>query len=139
DRKAGRFEVTAEAAVGRTTYTRDVQTIAYPHIQTHRLYRPATATAEVLDLKIAHVKVGYIMGSGDQVPDALRRMGVDVTMINEEMLTTGDLSIFDTIVVGVRASEARPDFVANNGRLLQYVERGGTLIVQSQQTAYSKR
>jgi LmbE family N-acetylglucosaminyl deacetylase len=139
DRKAGRFEVTAEAAVGRTTYTRDVQTIAYPHIQTHRLYRPATATAEVLDLKIAHVKVGYIMGSGDQVPDALRRMAVDVTMINEEMLTTGDLSIFDTIVVGVRASEARPDFVANNGRLLQYVERGGTLIVQYQQTDYSQR
>ncbi len=57
------------------------------------------------------------MGSGDEVPDALRRMGVDVTMIDREMLATGDLSRFDTIVVGVRASEARPDFVANQARL----------------------
>ncbi len=52
------------------------------------------------------------------------------------MLATGDLSRFDTIVVGVRASEARPDFVANHGRLREYMERGGTLIVQYQQTDY---
>ena len=113
-----------------------MQTIAYPHIQTHRLYWPATATAQVVDLKVAPVRVGYIMGSGDQVPDALRRMGVDVTLIDDETLATGDLSRFDTIVVGIRASEARPEFVANNGRLLQYMERGGTLIVQYQQTDY---
>ena len=79
------------------------------------------------------------MGSGDEVPDALRRMGVDVTMIDREMLATGDLSRFDTIVVGVRASEARPDFVANQSRLHAYMERGGTLIVQYQQTDYVER
>ena len=66
-------------------------------------------------------------------------MGVDVTMLDAEMLATGDLSRFDTIVVGMRASETRPDFVANNGRLLQYMERGGTLIVQYQQGEYVER
>ena len=85
------------------------------------------------------MKVGYVMGSGDQVPDAIRRMGVDVTMLDADMLATGDLSQFDTIVVGIRASETRPDFVANNGRLMQYVERGGTLIVQYQQGEYVER
>jgi hypothetical protein len=55
------------------------------------------------------------------------------------LLSSGDLSRFDTIVVGVRASEARPDFVANNGRLRDYMERGGTLIVQYQQTDYITR
>ena len=138
-RKAGRQTITAEARVGAATYARDVQTIAYPHIQTHRIYSPASATAQVFDLKVAPVRVGYIMGSGDQVPDAIRSMGVDVTLVPEEMLATGDLTRFDTIVVGVRASEARPEFVANNGRLLQYVERGGTLIVQYQQTDYPGR
>jgi LmbE family N-acetylglucosaminyl deacetylase len=138
-RSAGRVELTAEATVNGRAYTRDVQTIAYPHIQTHRLYRPATADVQVLDLHVAPVRVGYVMGSGDQVPDALRRMGVDVTLVDDEMLATGDLSRFDTILVGVRASEARPEFVANNGRLLQYVERGGTLIVQYQQTDYASR
>jgi len=68
-----------------------------------------------------------------------RRMGVDVAIIDKEMLTTGDLSRFDTIVVGVRASEARPDFVANQARLRAYMERGGTLIVQYQQTDYVER
>ena len=55
------------------------------------------------------------------------------------MLATGDLSRFDTIVVGIRASEARPDFVANQLRLRTYMERGGTLIVQYQQTDYVER
>ena len=88
-------------------FSSSVETVAYPHIQNHRLYSPAAARVEVIDLAVAPVRVGYIMGSGDEVPDALRRMGVDVTMIDREMLTTGDLSRFDTIVVGVRASEAQ--------------------------------
>jgi hypothetical protein len=138
-RTAGTFEVTAEALVNGATLSRDVQEIAYPHIQTHRLYWPAIARAQVFDLKVAPVRVGYIMGSGDLVPDALRRMGLDVTLIDDETLATGDLSRFDTIVVGIRASEARPEFVASNGRLIQYMERGGTLIVQYQQTDYVMR
>lgn len=138
-RTAGRVTVEAEAAVGRAVFSSDVQAIAYPHIQTHRIYRPASAAGLVFDLKIAPVHVGYIMGSGDQVYEALRRMGVDATLIDEERLATGDLSSFDTIVVGIRASEARPELVANNGRLLQYVERGGTLIVQYQQNDYVGR
>ena len=72
-------------------------------------------------------------------PDAIRRMGVDVTMLDAGALATGDLSTFDTIVVGIRASEANPDYVANNGRVLDYVRRGGTLIVQYQQAEYTNR
>ena len=138
-RTAGHFEIAAEATVGNATFSRDVQVVAYPHIQTHRLYWPATTTAQVFDLKVAPVKVGYIMGSGDQVADAIRRMGVDVTMLGGDTLATGDLSKFDTIVVGIRASETNPDFVANNGRLLDYMQRGGTMIVQYQQQEYANR
>jgi LmbE family N-acetylglucosaminyl deacetylase len=138
-RSAGSFEIGVEAVVNGTSYTRDVQEIAYPHIQTHRLYWPAALTAHVVDLKVALVKVGYIMGSGDQVPDALRQMGVAVTLLDDETLADGDLSVFDTVVVGIRASEARPAFIANHDRLLQYVTRGGTLIVQYQQGDYIAR
>jgi hypothetical protein len=70
---------------------------------------------------------------------AIRRMGLGVTMIDDDTLAAGDLSRFDTIVVGVRASESRPGFVANNGRLLEYVREGGTLVVQYQQTDYVTR
>lgn len=135
-RKTGAVDIEAEARVDDVTFARDLQLITYPHIETHRLYWPARARAHVFDYKVARVRLGYVMGSGDLVPDAIRRMGVDVTLLDAEMLATGDLSRFDTIVVGIRASETRPDFVANNGRLLRYVERGGTLIVQYQQNEY---
>jgi LmbE family N-acetylglucosaminyl deacetylase len=139
NRRSGSFEIAAEARVGGAAFSKDVQVISYPHIQTHRVYWPAHTRAQVLDLKVAPVKVGYVMGGGDQMPDAIRRMGISVTMLDADMLATGDLAQFDTIVVGIRASETRPDFVANNARILHYVEGGGTLIVQYQQSEYVDR
>lgn len=135
----GTWALEAEAEVAGQVHGQTVELVAYPHIQTHRLYTPARADVQVFDLAVAPVRVGYLMGSGDEVPDALRRMGVDVTLLDDATLATGDLSPFDTIVVGVRASEARPDFAANTNRLRAYMEQGGTLIVQYQQTDYPSR
>jgi hypothetical protein len=78
------------------------------------------------------------MGSGDDVPDAIRRLGLDVTMLEEKDLASGDLSGYDTIVVGVRASETRPDLIANNQRLLDYVRNGGNVIMQYQRGNFAK-
>jgi hypothetical protein len=114
-----------------------MQLIAYPHIQAHRLYTDASATAQVLNLSVSPVHVGYITGSGDAVPEALRRMGLRVTVLDDATLSRGDLSAYDAIVVGIRASEARPAFAANQARLRQFMERGGTLIVQYQQGEYT--
>ncbi|MBV9241158.1 MAG: hypothetical protein JO314_04035 [Acidobacteria bacterium] len=116
----------------QTQFGMTLNTVAYPHIQTHRYYTPADAHVRVLDLKTVPVNVGYIMGSGDDVPEAIRQMGMNVTMLGEKDLASGDLSKFDTIVVGVRAFETRPDFVGNNARLLDYVKNGGNVIVQYQ-------
>jgi LmbE family N-acetylglucosaminyl deacetylase len=131
--KVNKYNLTATAQVNGQTFDQSMQEIAYPHIQTHRRYTKATISTQVLDLKVAPVRVGYIMGSGDTVPAAIRRLGLPVTMLEEKDLSTGDLSKFDTIVVGIRASQVRPDFVANNNRLLDFVKNGGTLIVQYQQ------
>jgi hypothetical protein len=111
--------------------------LAYPHIQTRRYYTRASIEVNVLDLKVSPVKVGYIMGSGDQVPEAIRQMGLDVKMLDEKEIGSGDLSKYDVIVVGVRASEVRDDFVAHNRKILNYVENGGTLIVQYQRPVYA--
>jgi LmbE family N-acetylglucosaminyl deacetylase len=130
------YKLATQAIINGQTYNQTMQTIAYPHIQTHRRYQNAEISAKVLDLKVAPVRVGYIMGSGDKVPEAIRRLGLNVTMLEEKDLSTGDLSKFDTIVVGIRASQTRPDFVANNNRLLDFMKNGGTLIVQYQQSEY---
>lgn len=137
--KPGSYYLYAQVMVGEGLFTQEMNTIAYPHIQTHRFYTRAEAQVKVLDLKVAPVNVGYIMGSGDKVPEAIRRMGLNVTMLNDNDLASGNLAQFDCIVVGIRASQTRPDFVANNNRLLDYVKNGGTLIVQYQQGDYTQR
>jgi LmbE family N-acetylglucosaminyl deacetylase len=135
----GRHLLRAEAEVEGQRFSQTLRAIAYPHIQTHRMYGPATVAAQLVDLRVAPVSVGYIMGSGDAVPEAIRRMGLDVALLDADALAAGDLAAYDTIVVGIRASQTRPDFVANHGRLLDYVEAGGTLIVQYQQNDYVDR
>ncbi|MBX3291189.1 MAG: PIG-L family deacetylase [Acidobacteria bacterium] len=136
---AGSFKITAVANVGGKRYAQSMTEIAYPHMQTHRRFNEAKVTAQVLDMEVSPVKVGYVMGSGDRVPEAIRRMGLDVTMLEEKDLSTGDLSQYDTIVIGIRASQTRPDFVANNGRLFDFARNGGTLVVQYQQHEYVQR
>ncbi|MEP7272634.1 MAG: PIG-L family deacetylase [Acidobacteriota bacterium] len=127
----GTFELKAVAQAGGREYRAGHTVIAYPHIEPHFVYHPARTKAEVFDVKVAPgLKVGYIMGSGDDVPEALAQLGVNVKMIGESELTSGDLSIYDTIVLGIRVYEVRDDVIANNKRLLDYVANGGTLIVQ---------
>ena len=135
----GAYDLRAEAVFDGRTHGLAQRVIAYPHIQSHRLYAPARATARVLDVRVAPVRVGYVMGAGDQVPEAIRRLGLEVTLLTDDQLASADLAAYDVIVIGIRASEGRPAFVANNGRLLDYARDGGTLIVQYQQPDYVAR
>ncbi len=131
----GDFALKAVAEAGGQSFFKTMNMIAYDHIQTHRFYSGSTAKVAVMDLKVAPVKVGYVEGSGDSAPDAMRQMGLDVETIGKQELTSGDLSKYDTIVIGIRASETNPDYVANNQRLLDYVKAGGTMVVQYQKAA----
>jgi hypothetical protein len=78
------------------------------------------------------LRVGYIMGVGDEIPQALEQIGVKVQMLTTQDLATGNLSQFDTILVGIRASAVREDYKTYNRRLLDFVQAGGNLIVQYQ-------
>ena len=71
------------------------------------------------------MRVGYVMGSGDRVADAIARMGLAVTRLDEDTLFSGDLGRFDVIVAGILAAKVRPDFVSSHGRLLDWVRGGG--------------
>jgi len=129
----GAYTIGAKSVVDGKEYGLTMNDIAYPHMQTHRKYTASNVDVKVVNLGVANVRVGYIMGTGDRVPEAIRLLGLPVTMLSEKDLTTGDLSRYDVIVVGIRASQVRRDFVANNGRLIDYVRNGGTMIVQYQQ------
>jgi LmbE family N-acetylglucosaminyl deacetylase len=124
-------QISAVATVGDIQYRQGYKVVAYPHIESRFLYQDAKATAEVIDVKVAEgLKVGFIEGAGDDFAAALKRIGVNVKTIDSKELASGDLSVYDTIVAGVRVYEVRPDVIANNARLMDYVNRGGTYIVQ---------
>lgn len=134
----GSYRITGQAKIGAKVYSQQVNTIAYPHIQTHRFYTNAQAAVNVLDLRVSPVRVGYVKGSGDGIPDAVKRLGGTVEPLSDSDLNNRELSRFDVIVVGVRASQVRPDFASEHQRLLEYVKNGGNLIVQYQRTDYER-
>jgi LmbE family N-acetylglucosaminyl deacetylase len=127
----GTFTLKAVATADGRDYARGYTTVAYPHVETHFIYHPAEVKAEVFDVKVAAgLRVGYVPGSGDDTVEALKQLGVSVKTIDEAELASGDLSVYDTIILGIRVYEVRDDVVANNKRLLDYVANGGTLVVQ---------
>ncbi|MBZ5567122.1 MAG: PIG-L family deacetylase [Acidobacteriia bacterium] len=94
-------------------------------------YRPAEQKVSAVDVMApANLRVGYIMGAGDDIPTVLQQLGVQVEMITPGDLASGDLSRFHTIVLGIRTYDVRTDVRAYNRRLLDYVNNGGTLLVQ---------
>jgi LmbE family N-acetylglucosaminyl deacetylase len=107
-----------------------MQNIAYEHIPPQVVFRDTRGTLESDDIHLLAKSVGYVMGAGDRVPDAIRQMGATVTLLDESDLLRGNLSGFDAIVTGVRAYNVRADLKAAEPRLLEYVHNGGTLVVQ---------
>ncbi|HWZ53521.1 MAG TPA: PIG-L family deacetylase [Candidatus Acidoferrales bacterium] len=104
-----------------------------PTLPTHDWSEPADATVHVMNLAVpAHLRVGYIAASNDPIPDTLRQIGIQVDMLDEIALAFEDLRRYDSIVVGIRAYDLRPDLLRSNRRLLDYVQQGGSLVVQYQ-------
>ncbi|MEO8586081.1 MAG: PIG-L family deacetylase [Acidobacteriota bacterium] len=122
--------ITAEAVVNGTVYAKGVMRVDYPHIPLQTLFPPAEARVLRLDVKAPQAPVGYVMGSGDEVPDALRQMGYTVTLLSDDELENGDLSRYAAIVTGIRAYNTRPRLKLAETRLMDYVERGGTVVAQ---------
>ncbi|HUU36410.1 MAG TPA: hypothetical protein VMW48_20235, partial [Vicinamibacterales bacterium] len=99
-------------------------------LEVRYLYRPATVEVRGIDVTVLpDLKVGYVMGVGDQVPLGLQQLGAEVTLLGEGELAAGDLSRFDAIVTGTRAYAVREDLKTYNTRLLDYVKNGGNMIV----------
>ena len=130
--RAGESPVTAVAELtgAGSSSDRGYQVIDYQHTRRRHVVEAARTRVKVIDVTIAPgLKVGYIMGVGDQMPEAIEQLGAEVHLIEADELASGDLSIYNVIVTGVRAYERRDDLRANNHRLLKYVEDGGTVLV----------
>lgn len=127
---AGRARIGASVSFAGRRISSGLDVIAYPHIRPQAVFPPSEVQAVRADINVLAGRVGYIEGAGDEVPQALRQLGCEVTLLSAEDLATADLARFDAIVTGVRAYNVRPDLRSNQQRLLDYVNGGGTLVVQ---------
>ena len=124
------FGVVARAEGGQQ-YTEGYTLIDYEHIERAALFAPAEARVTVVPVVVAEgLRVGYVMGSGDDGPDAIRQLGAEVELLDEERVRQGDFGGFDAVVLGVRAYEARADLRAASEQLLDFAREGGTVIAQ---------
>ena len=134
---SGTTTLQAIVQAGGRSYSEGYEVIRHRDLDTQRLYRPAAATVVPVDVSVAPgLRVGYVMGVGDQVPAAITELGVDVTLLDESALTEDELRDFDAIVVGTRAYAVRPELAPANARLLDYMRGGGHLVVLYQTPEY---
>jgi hypothetical protein len=126
---AGNYTITAYAKRGDQKFSTSLEPL--PTMPTILWSEPAQTVVHAFDINVpANLRVGYISAEGEMIPDALKRLGISVEMLDASALTFGDLSKYSAIVVGVRAYELRPELASANKRLLEYVSGGGTLVVQ---------
>jgi hypothetical protein len=123
-------ELRAIARMNGREIASNMRVIDYEGIPPQTVFPPSSAKLVRTDVRTLAQKVGYVMGAGDEVPRALRQLGCEVTLLTAEDLARGDLNRFEAIVMGVRAFNVRADVTASQQRLLDYMQQGGTLVVQ---------
>ena len=124
------YEIDAVAIDGLGEYRQGYELIDHRDLEVRYLYREATTTVRGVDVTtVSGLKVGYVMGVGDQVPIGLQQLGAQVTLLGERELASADLSQFDTIMTGTRAYAVREDLKTYNSRLIEYVRNGGNMVV----------
>jgi len=118
------------ANVDGENFSKDMHEIKYDHIPVQTWFPEAEGKLIRMDISRKKKKIGYIPGAGDEVQICLQQLGYDVVTITNEMLNTSDLSSFETIITGVRAYNTNELLSAKKQKLMDYVQQGGTLIVQ---------
>lgn len=125
------YEITAVANYAGKTYREGYQVSGYAGLRPYFLYTPSTYRTTGVDVNVAPgLRVGYIMGSGDDVPASLQNLGIKVSFLAAGDLAGGDLSKYDVILLGVRTYAVRDDLRTYNNRLLEFVRNGGVVIIE---------
>jgi hypothetical protein len=131
------FQIKAIAQSGNDLFSEAVQKVGYPGLRPYFRYRPASYEARGVDVKVdPKLNIGYVMGTGDAMPQALEEIGLHPHLLTASEIADGDLSHYNAIMIGIRAYSNRPELQANTQRLMDYVRHGGALIVQYQSVGF---
>jgi LmbE family N-acetylglucosaminyl deacetylase len=127
------YAIKAVAHVGDQSYSIGWQSIGYTGLLPYNQYEPAELRTRKIDVKVSPgLRVGYVMGTGDHVPEAIEALGITPHLLSDDELATADLSQWNVLVVGIRAYSVRPALGAAESRLEKFIDGGGTVVVQYQ-------
>jgi hypothetical protein len=113
------------------TFNEGYTLVAREDLGSFYYYQPALQRVSIVDVNVPHdLKIGYVMGAGDDIPTVLQQIGMNLTLILPDRLAEEILSQYGTIVLGIRAYDTQKAVVTNNQKLLDFVSAGGTLLVQ---------
>jgi LmbE family N-acetylglucosaminyl deacetylase len=115
---------------GNNLIKSDRHEVKYDHIPPINYFHDAEVALKVLNVETYGKKIGYIVGAGDKVPEALEQMGYEVNRLNVKEISKNPLDKFDAIIVGVRAYNTLDWIAGYYDKLMRYIEQGGNLIVQ---------
>lgn len=116
--------------LGNNLIKSDKHEIRYDHIPAINYFDNADVAMKVVNVVTYGKRIGYIVGAGDKVPEALEQMGYEVNRLNQKEISKNPLDKFDAIIVGVRAYNTLDWIGSYYDKLMKYVENGGNLIVQ---------
>jgi LmbE family N-acetylglucosaminyl deacetylase len=116
--------------IDEQTFDKEQITIDYPHITKQQVLKPAETKLIRTDLKTTDVRIGYIMGAGDEVPKSLMQMGYKVTILKPEEITPEKLNNYDVIMTGIRAYNTVKALENKQTLLFDFVKNGKNMIVQ---------
>jgi len=123
-------KLTASIKINGSMFSKSITRIEYDHIPYQFILSDAEATLISIDLKKNGNNIGYISGAGDDVAVCLKQAGYNVTLLTDELLSTGDLSRYNAIITGIRAYNTNERLQLYYAKLMEYIEKGGNLIVQ---------
>jgi LmbE family N-acetylglucosaminyl deacetylase len=104
--------------------------INYDHIPPIRYFYPDGITVLNIPFQKTGKNIGYIKGAGDKVPEALEQMGFAVSFLTEQDMKAEILQKYDAVVTGIRAYNIHSWLTSNYEVLMDYVKKGGNLVVQ---------
>ena len=112
------------------SFGQDTKRILYKHIPNLTYFTDTKINLVKMDLKISGGKIAYIQGAGDDVPEILRSLGYDLTILDDAELNLRRFTEFKTVIVGIRAFNTNQSLANNADQLMEYVKEGGNVIVQ---------